>query len=186
MNAAARHPALPVPPGMVGPDERVILAIRPSLWYVLLWRAETLIGLAIAAAAGRWFAERGVGILRLDARIPVALGLAALALVLIWLLLDWSTHLFVLTNRRVVRRVGILRRLTTEVPITNLQSVSVAKSLRERIFGIGTLLFNTAGGPSPTGRFAWVMVAAPEAMLDIVRRAIDDARSVMPLPGALT
>ncbi|MGH7133462.1 MAG: PH domain-containing protein [Phycisphaerales bacterium] len=186
MSGQNRQTALPVPPGMVGPDERVILAFRPSLWYILLWRAETLAGLIIAAAAGRWAAERGLGILSRDPRIPVALGLAAVALVLIWLLLDWSTHVFVLTNRRVVRRVGILRRLTTEAPITNLQSVSVAKSIRERIFGLGTLLFNTAGGPSPTGRFAWVMVAQPESTLSTVRRAIDDARSVMPLPGALT
>ena len=171
---------------MIGADERVILAIRPSLWYALLARAETLLGLAIAAAAGRWLAERGSALFRLDPRIPVAMCMAAVAMVLIWLLLDWSTHLFVLTNRRVVRRVGIVRRLTTEAPITNLQSVSIAKSLRERVFGLGTLLFNTAGGPAPTGGFAWVMIAAPEARLDTIRRAVDDARSVMPLPGALT
>jgi uncharacterized membrane protein YdbT with pleckstrin-like domain len=81
-------------------------------------------------------------------------------------------HVFVLTDRRVIARRGILRTALYEAPLVRIQNTVVVQSLRERSFGLGTIGFATAG--RSTFDAYWEMVRRPFVVhgqvLDAIRR----------------
>ena len=75
--------------------------------------------------------------------------------------------MYVLTDRRVIRIKGVLRVQVFETPLKQIQHTNVFFSVRERLFGLGTLTFATAG--TAVIEAMWVMVARP---LEIHRKVI--------------
>lgn len=59
--------------------------------------------------------------------------------------LRWRTTLFVITNKRVVVRSGILSRTGRDIPLNRVNDVTFTHNLLERILGCGTLLVESAG-----------------------------------------
>ena len=55
---------------------------------------------------------------------------------------------FMLTNKRVVLRLGIISRKTIEVLLAKCEGVSVKQSIIGRILGFGTLVVTTGGATS--------------------------------------
>jgi hypothetical protein len=100
------------------------------------------------------------------------LGVAAAAGRLLWQCLEWWCRIYVLTDRRVIRRMGVLRVSVFEAPLRNLQHTSVFRLLRERLFGLGSIGFATAG--SDVFDAFWVMVRQPfvvhRTVVESVRR----------------
>ncbi len=158
-----------VPAGLVADDEVVILLLRPSLLFVplsslggLAFLAAAILGLAVMATHLAWVPwSEGQA---------YALGVAAAAARLLWQSLEWWSRLYVLTDRRVIRRVGVLRVAVFEAPLRTIQHTSVFLSLRERIFGLGTIGFATAG--SDVFDAFWVMIRQPFAVHRMVVEAI--------------
>ena len=60
---------------------------------------------------------------------------------------------FMLTNKRVVLRQGIISRKTVEILLAKCEGVSVDQSILGRILGYGTLVVTTGG---VTSRFEYV------------------------------
>ena len=171
MNAATTV-ARPVPHGLesvLSPGETVILLLRPSLLYIPLSSLGTLaasvaMGLLLAYLAQfRWTPWSD-----LDAA-GFAVLLASMRLGWAWL--DWINHVYVLTDRRVIARRGVLRTALYEAPLARIQNTIVVQSMRERVFRLGTLGFATAG----RGTFDafWESVSAPFAVHARVRDAIE-------------
>lgn len=149
--------------------ERVIVSIKPSLLFVVLWPLGGIVVLGGLAGAGAWVVERfefGFA----GARV-VQVGVLLIGVRLIWQGLEWLTRLYVLTDKRVVRVFGVLQQRAAEIPLDRIQHVVMYRSVRERIFGLGTIGFATAG----TGgvEVYWVMVARPHEMMERARKAID-------------
>lgn len=72
----------------------------------------------------------------------------SVVLVLWWVLvpfLRWRTTLFVITNKRVVVRSGILSRTGRDIPLNRVNDVTFTHNLLERILRCGTLLVESAG-----------------------------------------
>ena len=167
--SAPQAAAAALPEGMLQDGEVVILLLRPSPMYVplaspgslALIGIGTLVLALLAVKAGPWVPwSEGQA---------YALGAAAIAARLLWLLLDWMGHIYILTDRRVLRRVGVVQVNVFEAPLRNIQHTSVFQTLRERLFGLGTIGFATAG--SDTFDAFWSMVRNPFA----VHRTITDA-----------
>ena len=142
---------------VLGPDEVIVLLLRPSVLYIVLSSLGTLvaslvIGLVIAYAAhfpwSPWKESHAV---------LFGGGLACMRLAWAWL--DWINHAYALTDRRVIARRGILRTALYEAPLTRIQNTIVVQSMRERLCGLGTLGFATAG----RGTFDafWESIASP-------------------------
>ncbi len=53
--------------------------------------------------------------------------------------------LFVVTNRRVILKTGIIRRRVSELVLAKCEGLQVSQSVTGRIFGYGTLVVTTAG-----------------------------------------
>ncbi|MFZ4750439.1 MAG: PH domain-containing protein [Phycisphaerales bacterium] len=142
---------------LLAPDETIILFLRPSALYIVLSSLGTLAAALVSGLLLAYSAQFPWSPWT-DAHAAVfGVGLASTRLAYAWL--DWINHAYVLTDRRVIARRGILRTALYQAPLTRIQNTIVVQSLRERIFGLGTLGFATAG----RGTFDafWESVAAP-------------------------
>ena len=154
---------------MLSGDEAVLMVIRPSILYVGLWSLGSLffiVGLVFALAwASRFpwatwteFQAFGLGFLLAGIRLA-------------WQFLDWANRLYVLTDRRVIRRRGVFQVDIFEARLEHIQQSSVLQMVRERIFGLGSIAFATAGSAPLFA--AWECVQDPIAVQKAVSEAVD-------------
>jgi hypothetical protein len=139
---------------IVHDDEIIILMLRPSLWFVVLSCSGSLMVIAILTLALMWM-SRLPWVGWNDGQVFAA-GAAAGALRLLWQGLEWWSRVYVLTDRRVIRRAGVLRVAVFQAPLRNIQHTAVVRRLREQLFGLGSIGFATAG--SDTFDAWWVML----------------------------
>ncbi|MGE3108141.1 MAG: PH domain-containing protein [Phycisphaerales bacterium] len=172
----------PAPAGtLVIPDgELIILRIKPSLWYIVsrVWvlillgavlassalsTVGTIAGVATPLPFIGWTLAQAVS------RLGVMI-LFASATVVIWRFLEWWCKTYVLTDRRIVVQTGVLRQTTIDIPLRRIQHVALHRNIEQRVLGLGTLIFSTAG---PSGEFAWLTISHPAERLQTVRQAIE-------------
>ena len=67
---------------------------------------------------------------------------------------------FVVTNRRVIRRVGLLAREIQHAPLEKIQDITVEQGIVGRMLGYGTVIVETA---SEKGMLIFPAVASPES-----------------------
>ena len=67
---------------------------------------------------------------------------------------------FVVTNRRVIRRVGLAAREVQHAPLEKIQDVTVEQGLFARMLGYGTVIVETA---SEKGMLVFPAIASPES-----------------------
>ena len=95
----------------------------------------------------------------------------AIALRLLWQFLDWANRLYILTDRRIIRRRGVFQVDVFEARLDRIQQTNVLQLVRERIAGLGTIAFATAG--TGTLDALWEAVSDPFQVHAEVGRAID-------------
>lgn len=161
------------PQRLLGEGEEVVADLHPH-WKAFVQPALLLVlivGLAsfgvAAMPAGRWHRAGQLAVL----------GGALLAALAGCLLpyLRWRTTRFLLTNRRVVVRVGILARQGRDVPLHRVNDVTFGRSLLDRMLGCGTLTIESA---SERGQLTLVDVPRVEAVHRVLYDLVeaDDVR----------
>jgi uncharacterized membrane protein YdbT with pleckstrin-like domain len=78
------------------------------------------------------------------------LGVLVLALIvlILWSLrsfLRWITTHFVITDRRVLVRTGVLARTGRDIPLSRINDITFSHTFIERLLGCGTLVVESAG-----------------------------------------
>jgi len=138
--------AVGYPENVLANDEHVVLHRHPH-WGRLTVPALVLI-VASAAAA---FVAAYVNTLDWEqtAKNIVFAVIAAIWLILIgwltvWPFLNWWTTHFVITDRRVMYRHGLLTRSGIDIPLARINSVEFRHGLLDRIFRTGTLIIESA------------------------------------------
>jgi len=152
-------------------DETILLMVTPSLWFVPFSALGTLLAVACGILAMTW-ASRLPTVPWSDAQALV-LGLSIAGLRLSWALLEWTQRLYLLTDRRVLRRGGVLRTFIVEEGLGQVRHTVVVASRGERAVGVGTVSFVTAGAAGLDWTLAWEGVRRPAEVQRIVREAID-------------
>ena len=146
-----------LPEELLQPGELIVLMIKPSPWYILLGSLRALVIIVVLAMAISSLAQYDlINISRQD----VILAAAGLIIVrLFWQSLDWLCRVYVLTDRRIIRVKGVVRVEVFEANLKQIQNTTSYFSLRERLFGLGTIGFATAG----TGTYEayWLMIGRP-------------------------
>ncbi len=159
-----------LPAGTIDDDEIIILLLRPSLLYVGL---SSLASLTIIAVVTLTLALMAIRITWMPWSEPAAyaLGVVAAAGRVLWQCVEWWGLVYVLTDRRVMRRSGVLRVTVFDAPLRNIQHTSVFQPLRERLFALGSIGFATTG--SDVFDAFWVMIRQPFAVHKVVMETIE-------------
>jgi uncharacterized membrane protein YdbT with pleckstrin-like domain len=113
------------------PDEQV--AFRTRLHLIIFLPPILLLGISIVLFAYG---------------IPLG-GEAVLVVAILWGLakyVDYASSEFAVTNKRVIIKVGILRRRTVEMLNTKVEAIAVNQGLIGRILGYGNIVVTGTGG----------------------------------------
>ena len=132
------------PQSVLTDDEHVEIHVHPH-WKVL-FRPFLFLVVVVAAivTAGVFLAGQGtastVGFLAV-----CGLGLVVFGWLCVWPWLKWRSTHYVVTNERVIMRVGVFSREGRDIPLNRVNDVSFQHSLFERLLGAGTLTIESAG-----------------------------------------
>lgn len=159
----------PMLDSMIDEGETVLLVARPSLWMVPLWSLEAFGVIAGLVFAFAWAAD--LAWTPWTEAQAFGFGLVTIAFRLLYQFLDWANRLYVLTDRRIIRRRGILQVDVFEARLDRIQQTNVLQLVRERAFGLGTIAFATAG--TGTLDALWEAVSDPFEVHREVTRAVD-------------
>jgi uncharacterized membrane protein YdbT with pleckstrin-like domain len=164
----------------LAPGESILYRAR---YHWVLYRF-TIIVLALAAALGvsAMYARRaqaGDEVGRPLAYIAAAFVVLALLAFLVRRFRA-SQDEFVVTNRRVIRKVGFYAREIQQAPLEKVQDMTVQQGVFGRMLGYGTVIVETA---SEKGMLVFPAIAAPEGFRNAVW---GQAPPVSPATGVAT
>ncbi|HVY10143.1 MAG TPA: PH domain-containing protein [Mycobacteriales bacterium] len=131
------------PENVLDDDEKVVRNLRQH------WRRVVgpviLAPIVVGLASYGWFSLPDNSARKVLRWIILA---AALVILVWWSLrpfLVWLTTRYVITDRRVLMRQGVLSRNGRDVPMSRVNDVSFSHTVVERLFGSGTLVIESAG-----------------------------------------
>jgi uncharacterized membrane protein YdbT with pleckstrin-like domain len=160
-----------IPKRLLGEDENVVMAMRPH-WKELV--APALVLLVVCPVATYVVTVLPEGDTQPWLRGAVlVLALLVLLRWTFWPFLVWLTTSYVVTDRRLITRVGVVARRGRDMPLSRINDVTFEHSgLLERILGCGTLVVESAG---ERGQLVLRDVAkVEEVQRDVYRLAEDD------------
>ncbi|WP_378737575.1 PH domain-containing protein [Nocardia brasiliensis] len=134
------------PEDVLAPEEQLILHRHPH-WKMLFWPIVTLIvGTALAGFAG--------GLASRKAPEGTARTALLIAVLVIWLIivgwrcvapmLSWKSTHFIITDRRVLVRQGVLTHTGIDIPMSRISSVQFRHGIFDRMLGTGTLIIESS------------------------------------------
>ncbi len=171
MTGPAQPSDSPDRPRLLAADERLLLHFRPSPLLILLHRqAWWLIPPALALLTQLVFNR-----LAASGRVPwlTDAAVAWLAFGLAWRIVLWLARAYMLTDRRLIVRTGVLRIAGAEVPLHRIQHTTLTRSFIEQLFNLGTIGVTTAGADGPVVNL--LMVNDPDAVIRRIRDATEHA-----------
>ena len=114
--------------------------------------------------------------------LPIFWGLLGAAIVsYIWAQILYSTSEFVVTNKRVVIKVGWLRRRTVETMLNKVEGINVEQSVLGRILGYGSIIITGTGGTQEPFR----NIGSPFEFRRQVQAQVSAAEEYRPPPRAM-
>jgi len=131
------------PTRLLGTDEEIHLTLRPH-WKALAGPVLILIACSVVGGFLATVAPDG------DIKRWLVLAIAAVWLFVVvrwalWPLAIWFFTTYVITNKRLIIRTGVLSRSGHDVPLNRINDVAFSHSFWERLLGCGTLVVESAG-----------------------------------------
>src|SRR6187551_3452071 len=141
--------------------ERALYQGRPS-WRALMTFYMLGIGLAVVVIVVLGFLADEMG-------LAVAIGVVIAGLTLLIGFVRRVGTKYLLTTQRLRISRGIVRKNVQETRLDRVQNVNYSQGVLDRMLGVGTVDFDTAGSDDSEFRFEWIN--GPEAVV----RAVDEA-----------
>ena len=163
----------------LGADEHIVLNLRPH------WRQLVLPMAAIPVLIGLAAFAIGIGP---GGKIYDWVIIAVAVVLLIWFSLlpywRWRATRYVVTNRRVLYRTGIVTRVGRDVPLYRLNDVHFENTISDRLTGSGDLILESAG---EQGQLRFTNVPKVEEVQRTIHRLTEEddqrRRGTAPGPG---
>jgi uncharacterized membrane protein YdbT with pleckstrin-like domain len=134
------------PDNVLAADERVVLHRHPH------WKR--LIGPVLVLLLGTALAAFGAAVVNQTDWDPMAKRIVLAVIAVVWLIvvawltlwpfLTWRATHFVITDRRVMFRHGLLTRAGIDIPLARINSVEFRHGLLDRMLRTGTLIIESA------------------------------------------
>jgi uncharacterized membrane protein YdbT with pleckstrin-like domain len=162
-----------VPAQILHGDEVVLLLTKPSLWFIVFTSFRFILTTFLA----------GLVVVRVLPWVPaIAVSAETVALVtvivclgrLVWALLVWTSHVYMLTNQRVVTIKGVVNVNMFQANLTKIQRTTLYQPLLLRLFSTGTIGFATAATTDFDS--TWLMIGRPLQTHETIVAAINKAQ----------
>ena len=140
-------------------DEVVLLVLRPSPWFVLLDGAGIYLLILLGGLFFAWLGHQAWSPVVIPESQVFPASASLLMIRFIWKIIDWANRIYVLTDRRVLRRRGVILLSIVEAPLNRVQHSAIYARILERMLGLGTVGFATAG--SNGFEVVWEMISDP-------------------------
>ena len=154
------------------PGEEVFFHGHPSWRAILDFYIKGLIAVVLAGALAGVITA--IAASKVNVELVAAVVVVGFALVLIAGLLKRVQTTYTITNQRLTIHTGILSREMHQTRLERVQNVNARQSLFERMLGVGTVTFDTAGEAGYD--FAFRGVSRPRQIVRTIDRAHDLAR----------
>ena len=174
-----------VPADLLEDGELILLAVKPSGWFVLLvsWPVLAAAGVVTAAA----YLAHGVLPTTALQHLVLLICIAAGCLRVVLACFQWLGQLYVLTDRRVIRIRGVIHVDLLACPLKQVRQVVLTAAILERPLHLGSLYFEVSrqhpedqhNGADASGDPAdanWTHIAHAAEIHEIVLNAIRRAR----------
>ena len=127
-------------------EEKLIINARPH-WKRLIGSGLIFIlGTALAIWLYTWLSSKDFSTTT-DNVLDIALAVLWLVVAVLWgaiPFIKWFTTRFVITDRRVMYRSGVITRTGIDIPMARINSVQFRHGLIDRMFKTGTLVIESA------------------------------------------
>lgn len=167
--ASAADSAQPaVPAELIEDGETILLAVKPSAWFVLFYSWPVLAVLGFVALGAYVAADLFGSGVPTRAALVFCSGVACARVGLACY--QWQGRLYLLTDRRVLWIRGTLKVTVRQCPLRSVQQTHLSASFAERCLGLGSLFFalTEADVPEPV----WLCVARPAEVQAVVDEAV--------------
>ncbi|WP_163797510.1 PH domain-containing protein [Mycolicibacterium sediminis] len=137
---------MPYPDNVLAADERVVLHRHPH-WKRLIGPILVLLLVTAAAAFGAAVVNQTDWEPTATNIVMIVIGVVWAIIVgwlVLWPFLNWRTTHFVITDRRVMFRHGLLTRQGIDIPLARINSVEFRHGLLDRMLRTGTLIIESA------------------------------------------
>src|SRR3954467_9632201 len=156
------------------PGEHVIYEGHPSWRSILSFYLMGLVVIAVAIVIGVLADQTGIG-------LAAAGVLAVLTLIVGWL--KRITTRYLITNRRMQIRRGLIAKHVEETRVERVVDVSVHQGVFDRILRIGAVDFDNASAQQGD-LFRFAGIASPDNVVRAIDRVHEETRGVPPAPAA--
>ena len=146
------------------PDEAIVFEGHPSWRAVLSFYIGGVAGAAVIGVIVALVASTFLGIV---------VAAVLIALVIVAGLVKRTATDYMITNQRLYIRRGILSKHVQQTRIDRVQNVNTEQRFRDRLLGVGTVDFDTAGTDDSDFRF--VGISSPGRIAAAVDRAQREA-----------
>lgn len=156
------------PSRLLNDNETVSVDLHPHWWF--LAGPVAAMSAAIVAGSVTLFVTEADSTLR---RIVGWATIAAIVAAAVWLLsryARWLTTHFVITNRRVIFRTGLVTKRGIEIPLDRVNTVHFHQGLFERFLGAGDLLIESGG---ETGRQRFTDIRQPDRVQRVIHAEME-------------
>ena len=160
------------PDRLLNDNETVSVDLHPHWWFLM--GPIVVMTLSIAAAVITLMVTEPDSTTR---TIAAWVSIGAMALSALWLISRygrWLTTHFVITNRRVIFRTGLLTKRGIEIPIDRVNTVHFQQGLLERLVGTGELLIESGG---ETGQQRFTDISQPDRVQRVIHAEMEARES---------
>ena len=126
---------------LLNPGEHVVVSTRTHPKVLLMPVLILVLILGVAAFAQRTGSGGAADVLH------VGVWVVAAVVILWWVVrpaIDWATTTYTFTNRRFIKRSGLIAKEGRTIPLNRISGVDFEIGLIDRIFGCGTLVVSDA------------------------------------------
>jgi membrane protein YdbS with pleckstrin-like domain len=130
------------PKNLIQQGETVALDLRPHWWY---FSRNILTGIPLLIVVVLILGWDSSGFAHDAANWIVVLLLVAWAAWLVLKYFQWTMTYFVVTDRRVIYRTGVLSKKGVEIPLERINNINFHQRIIDRVIGAGDLDIESAG-----------------------------------------
>jgi len=159
------------PHRLLNDNETVRVDLHPHWWFLAAPTTTVVVAIGAALATLAYTSSDST-----EQTVAGWVSLAALVVSSSWLIVRyarWLTTHFVITDRRIIFRTGLLSKRGIEIPLDRVQTVHFSQGVLERLVGAGDLLIESG---AESGQQHFTDIRQPDRVQRVIHAELEERR----------